>query len=1264
MWRKKSRLSIVLCYGVIGVMRGTVDWIPWGLRRRSGRGRLPAFVLGALLGIVLAAAFATAARAATTITVNTTSDVAAAAGECAPTGSQCSLRQAIDAAATGDTVQLGGTAANPATYSVTLGQLTVAKSIEIVGNGVGATTIDGSANGPANGLSRIMKITAQASVAIQGITFTGGQDNNDEAFKGCSPCQTINGNGGGAIFSDATSTLSLVDVAFDGNSGGATPVGGGVASGGTLTMDNVSFTGNYGAFGGGLFVRGGTASGNAVTFRDNADYGGGGGVFVDGGTLTLTNGTFSGNGLASGRGGGLENHAGAVTLDSDSFAGDLRGSIQTDAGHGATTKVGNTIIGSGFSDGVDYGCVSSGQTDGFGEWPYYEYTAAPITTDLGHNLDQDGKCGLTSDGTGDVIGPDPYLDLAPIADNGGPVQTEALLAGSPAIDAGDDGACPKVDARGVARPQGTQCDIGAFEAVTNGDHPNATTDAATNVTATDALLSADISLSGEPGGYFFEWGPSAGQMTNQTPIQAAGVLSQMATVTQDLPDLSPGQTYYVRAVAANGTAQTVAENIQRFTTPAEAPAITNLGNSTPTDTSATITGTIDPQGADTTYTLAWGTDAKNLDQTTGSTLIRASAGPQGIEQDLTGLEPGTTYYYEIDATNAVGSTSSTPIDQQPAQFTTAAQVTGTEGQEFSADVLSGQDYCPDDGSFVTIDWGDGTSDSNGQVTCNSNTDEGEVTFTVSDAHTYRLAGRYTITADGGEDGFQTTYAQIADAPLKATPVNGTATTGSAFTGTVATFTDANPLAQAGDFTATIDWGDGTTPTSGTVAAAPGGGFQVSGSHTYTTGDGATITVTIADSTAKGVAYSTVQVTQPAPPTPETLSLSPVSTIAANAGKTFSGVVATFTDSNPAAVPSDFTATIDWGDGTPPTTGTVGVLTGHIRHAAGDPAFQVTGTHTYATGGAKTVAVSVANSGGQRGSVQSPMSVTAPPVGGSSPPTDVTPPQITGTTSAGSRLTATPGTWTGSPTSFTYRWLACAADGTGCSGTGATGSRYTMRARDVGHTLMVEVTAANAVGSSPAAPSATTAVVLPHGLPLPVAGHSADMGVVSGTVLIRLRGHRRFTRLRAFKRIPLGAVVDATHGRVTITVRGPGGKLISADFYSGKFVVSQPRGSRYTVLRLVGSLAACHAPRHTINAGVARRRPSRPKGHPVRHLWGSGHGAFQTVGKSASASVQGTIWLTADYCNGTLVRVRRGIILVRDFVHHKKVKITAGHSYFS
>ena len=82
-------------------------------------------------------------------------------------------------------------------------------------------------------------------------------------------------------------------------------------------------------------------------------------------------------------------------------------------------------------------------------------------TSLGHNLiGDDSGCNYTP-AVGDLVNVDPIL--VPLAGNGGPTFTHALLQESPAIDAGDDSSCPETDQRGTPRPQGARCDIGAFE---------------------------------------------------------------------------------------------------------------------------------------------------------------------------------------------------------------------------------------------------------------------------------------------------------------------------------------------------------------------------------------------------------------------------------------------------------------------------------------------------------------------------------------------------------------------------------------------------------------------------------------------------------------------------------------------------------------------------------------------------------------------------------------------------------------------------------
>ena len=95
---------------------------------------------------------------------------------------------------------------------------------------------------------------------------------------------------------------------------------------------------------------------------------------------------------------------------------------------------------------------------------------------------------------------------------------------------------------------------------------------------------------------------------------------------------------------------------------------------------------------------------------------------------------------------------------------------------------------------------------------------------------------------------------------------------------------------------------------------------------------------------------------------------------------------------------------------------------------------------------------------------------------SAAPANTAAPTISGEAREGSILTATNGTWTNNPTSFTYKWQRCATDGTGCGDISkATDKTYTLVAGDVSHTVRVVVTAVNADGKTPA-PSAPTAIV--------------------------------------------------------------------------------------------------------------------------------------------------------------------------------------------
>jgi hypothetical protein len=174
-------------------------------------------------------------------------------------------------------------------------------------------------------------------------------------------------------------------------------------------------------------------------------------------------------------------------------------------------------------------------------------------------------------------------------------------------------------------------------------------------------------------------------------------------------------------------------------------------------------------------------------------------------------------------------------------------------------------------------------------------------------------------------------------------------------------------------------------------------------------------------------------------------------------------------------------------------------------------------------------------------------------------------------------------------------------------------------------------------------------------PTPVNGKTVTVAPKSGRVLIKVPGSNKFVPLGVLQSIPVGSIVDATNGRVTLTSIDENGIEQSADFYEGRFQVFQAAGGALVTLRLRGGdFSSCP------KAGSSARASKRSG----RKLWGSGSGRFRTQGNFGSASVRGTIWLTVDQCKGTLFKVRRGVVTVSDFVADKTLSLPAGQSYWA
>jgi streptogramin lyase len=211
-----------------------------------------------------------------------------------------------------------------------------------------------------------------------------------------------------------------------------------------------------------------------------------------------------------------------------------------------------------------------------------------------------------------------------------------------------------------------------------------------------------------------------------------------------------------------------------------------------------------------------------------------------------------------------------------------------------------------------------------------------------------------------------------------------------------------------------------------------------------------------------------------------------------------------------------------------------------------------------------------------------------------------------------------------------------------------------------------VVATNGAGTTAGADGTFTTTVAPptvtpFGLPpatRPVFGQSAKISTVSGAVLVNLPGRTDYLPLSAASTVPVGTTIDARAGTVRLTnVRDRSGKLQTGKFWGGSFIVRQSRAKRApTVLTLAAPIDCA---RSRMPAFVAPK-----KGH-VRQLWGSdNHGRFVTRGRSAVATVRGTAWFMRDTCAGTLVKVTRGSVSVRDLVKHRTVVVTAGRSYLA
>ena len=173
------------------------------------------------------------------------------------------------------------------------------------------------------------------------------------------------------------------------------------------------------------------------------------------------------------------------------------------------------------------------------------------------------------------------------------------------------------------------------------------------------------------------------------------------------------------------------------------------------------------------------------------------------------------------------------------------------------------------------------------------------------------------------------------------------------------------------------------------------------------------------------------------------------------------------------------------------------------------------------------------------------------------------------------------------------------------------------------------------------------------LPPPEAGKSVNALPKSGTVRVKLPGSSRYVDLDEAQQLPVGTVVDATKGHVTLVAAADdSGGTATAEFWAGIFKLGQTKGDAPTTTLTLVEKLSCPTAGKAIAAAKKKKR----------RLWGDGSGKFRTKGKHSAATVVGTKWLVEDSCKSTLTRVVRGRVSVRDFAKKKTVIVRAGKKY--
>jgi|GEM_PF-5862033 len=382
-------------------------------------------------------------------------------------------------------------------YVVTLGFMLIQKDLTLAGAGARTTVIDGNAN------SSIFIFLGILNAELHDLSLVNGKSTSGGAL------------GAVSFTPPALLALTIRRCTFDNNQtsfqGGAVDL-----QLVDLTVEDSTFSNNHAAT---------QSAGGAINSNQSRG--------------SIVNSTFSGN---------TAGVAGALSFSRGPVATHLNLINNTFTANQGTRLIGGILI------SVDQLTLSNNIIAG-NLGADCSLSSPSLVTE--HNLDGDNTCHLT--GPGDLPGTNPLL--GPLANNGGPTNTHALLAGSSAIDAGNNSTCPAADQRGVTRPQGPFCDMGAYELIPPPDCSQAVASPNLLWPPNHKLVPIQISGVTNPAGgpvtisvtSIFQDEPVQSPGSGNTSPDATGVGTATPSVRAERDGGGDGRVYHIAFTATNGS---------------------------------------------------------------------------------------------------------------------------------------------------------------------------------------------------------------------------------------------------------------------------------------------------------------------------------------------------------------------------------------------------------------------------------------------------------------------------------------------------------------------------------------------------------------------------------------------------------------------------------------------------------------------------------------------------------------------------------------